>query len=232
MVDTVVALREVDLFRHLPEAELATLARQVVNRPYARNTLVFSQGDEGDGLYIVASGHVSINRANADGNELILAVYEPGESFGELALFDDEPRSASVVSIDDSSLLFLSRGAFRSFLKAHPDALFVCLQAVVRQVRRLTDLADEIALLDVRGRLARRLLRLAEQGVVSTETSGRRSRTGSFRITQQQLASMTGATRESVNKHLNLFVAEGIIRMDRGHIRILDLEALATVSDV
>jgi CRP/FNR family transcriptional regulator len=223
------ALREVSLFQDLAPVELETLSHQVVRKDYSRNELIFSQEDRGDGLYIIASGHVSITRQNPNGDELILAMYIPGEYFGELALFDDEPRSASASAIDECSLYFLSRSAFRSFLGTHPAALLTCLEVIVGHLRRCTDLADEIALLDVRSRLARRLLRLAKQGVVESERSEPGGAT-SYRITQQQLANMMGATRESVNKHLNGFVDEGIVRLERGHIHILDVKKLEACS--
>lgn len=223
------ALREVSLFQDLAPEELQTLSHQVVRKDYGRNELIFSQEDRGDGLYIIASGHVSITRQNPNGDELILAMYVPGEYFGELALFDEEPRSASASAIDECSMFFLSRGAFRSFLGTHPAALLSCLEVIVGQLRRCTDLADEIALLDVRSRLARRLLRLAKQGVVESERSEPGAVT-SYRITQQQLANMMGATRESVNKHLNAFVDEGMIRLERGHIHILDVKRLEACS--
>jgi CRP/FNR family transcriptional regulator, cyclic AMP receptor protein len=223
------ALREVSLFQDLAPAELETLSHQVVRKDYSRNELIFSQEDRGDGLYIIASGHVSITRQNPNGDELILAMYVPGEYFGELALFDDEPRSASASAIDGCSMYFLSRSAFRSFLGTHPAALLTCLEVIVGHLRRCTDLADEIALLDVRSRLARRLLRLAKQGVVESERS-EPGGAASYRITQQQLANMMGATRESVNKHLNGFVDEGIVRLERGHIHILDVKKLEACS--
>jgi CRP/FNR family cyclic AMP-dependent transcriptional regulator len=223
------ALREVSLFLDIAPDELQILSHQVVRKDYSRNELIFSQEDRGDGLYIVASGHVSITRQNPNGDELILAMYVPGEYFGELALFDDEPRSASASAIDECSVYFLSRAAFRSFLGTHPAALLSCLEVIVGQLRRCTDLADEIALLDVRSRLARRLLRLAKQGVLESERS-QPAGTTSYRITQQQLANMMGATRESVNKHLNGFVDEGMIRLERGHIHVLDFKKLEACS--
>src|SRR5579859_2794142 len=183
------SLRAVTLFHGLPETELGALGRQVVQRRYGRGELIFSQGEAGDGLYIVAEGHVSISRQNPDGDELIHTIYEPGEYFGELALFDREPRSASATAAQVCNLLFLSRSAFQSFLESHPGALLTCLEAVVGQLRRLTDVADELALMDVRQRLARRLVRLSEQGVLDDDKGGH----GTFHITQQQLASMLGA---------------------------------------
>ena len=219
-------MRDVILFRDLPPAELDLLSRQVTHRRYPKNALIFSQGDPGDGLYIVAEGHVSINRQNPFGDELIFGLYEPGEYFGELALFDGEPRSAAAVAVDDCTLLFLSRTAFRQFVQRHPSAVFLCLAVVAKQLRRCTDLADEIALLDIRSRLARRLVRLANDGVIEGGNVPQRS----FRITQQHLANMLGATRESVNKHLNSLVDGGIIRLERGQVHILDMGRLEDIS--
>lgn len=212
-------LRDVALFRDLPDAEFAVLARQVARREYGRNELIFSQGDRGDGLYIVTDGHVAISRENANGDEVIITLHEPGEYFGELALFDDEPRSASATAEEATTALFLSRSLFRQFLEEHPAALFSCLQVVVRQLRRCTDLVDELALMDVRSRLARRLLSLQNDGMLDATDN-------TFRLTQQHLAHMTGATRESVNKHLNVLVDEGVVQLWRGRIRILNREAL------
>lgn len=221
------SLRAVTLFHGLSEPELAVLGQQVVERRYGRGELIFSQGEAGDGLYIVGSGHVTISRQSAEGDELILTIYEPGEYFGELALFDREPRSASATAAEVCQLLFLSRSAFRSFLESHPAALLLCLEVVVGQLRRLTDVADELALMDVRRRLARRLLRLSQQGVLEEDARGH----GAFHITQQQLASMLGATRESVNKHLNAFVDRGYIRLERGAIQIRNRTSLETISE-
>ncbi len=212
-------LRDVALFRDLPDTEFAVLVRQVARREYGRNELIFSQGDRGDGLYIVTDGHVRISRENASGDEVIITLHEPGEYFGELALFDDEPRSASATAEEPTTALFLSRSLFREFLEQHPSALFSCLQVVVRQLRRCTDLVDELALMDVRSRLARRLLSLQSGGMLDGTDN-------TFRLTQQHLAHMTGATRESVNKHLNALVDEGVVQLWRGRIRILDREAL------
>lgn len=222
---TAETLGDVPLFSQLPHTDLEALGAQAVLRRYARNHVIFSQGDPGDGLYVLTEGRVVITRSGADGNELILTICEPEEAFGELALVDQEPRSASAVALEDCSALFLSSAAFSTFLHAHPEALFACLRAIVRQLRRCTELADEIALLDVRSRLARRLVRLAEQGAVS--------RPGipppRFNITQQQLASMTGASRESVNKHLAALADEGVIELDRGHVYIIDMDRLAEI---
>jgi len=218
----VAALRGVSLFRELPEADLQELARQVVLRRVTRNEEVFAQGDAGDGLYVVAAGLVGIIRQSPEGDELLLSLCEQGESFGELALLDGAPRSASAIAMEGGTLLFLPRAAFRATLDAHPAALWRCLEAVVRQLRRLTDVADDIALVDVRRRLAHTLLRLADRGVIEVAGHPLEPEHRPVRITQQHLANMTGATRESVNKQLQAFAAEGLIALEQGRVRVVD----------
>lgn len=215
------ALAMIGLFGQLSADELDELTHQMQRQEFTRGQLIFSQGDPGDGLYILTRGRVAISRRGPDGDELILALCGPGDHFGELALFDDEPRSAGAAAVERSSILFLGRAAFRAFLETHPAAVLVCLESIVQQFRRCTDLVDEIALLDVRGRLASRLLKLGEQAVSRGTASD-----GQFRITQQQLASMIGTTRESVNKHLGAFIDEGTISLDSGGIHILNAAAL------
>lgn len=221
------ALRDLALFRGLTEDELTVLAGNMARRQCRRGAIVFSRGDPGDGLYVILRGHVSIQRQSVEGDELIVAVCEAGEYFGELALFDDEPRSATAVAMDSCTMGFISRTSFRSFLRTHPEAMLTCIEYVIRQLRRCTDLVDEIALLDVHRRLARRLLRLEDQGVIGSGGAN----TDMPRMTQQQIADMTGATRESVNKHLNALVDEGIIRLRHGQIEILDRAKLQAAAE-
>jgi len=216
-----VGLQRVDLFRDLHPADLELLAGRTVERRYHRDESIFAQGDRGDGLYIVKEGRVAISRLSRDGNELVLTVCESGDSFGELSLFDGEPRSAGAQAVDASLLLYLSRTDFETFVREHPAAMLACLRAVVKELRRCTDLADDVALLGVRGRLARRLLRLAEQSGDENAAAPLR-----LKVTQQQLAGMTGATRESVNKNLRAMEDDGLIRLARGQIEIESLEDL------
>lgn len=226
MRQIVEALRGVALFHDLPDAELAGLAGRVVRKRYGRDETIFAQGQRGDGLYVVAHGHIGITRQNAEGDELLLTLAGPGEYVGELSLFDGAPRSAGVVAVDDCRLLFLPRDAFRAFLEAHPAALWTCLAVIAGQLRRLTEVADDIALRDLRGRLARGLLRLADQGAVAVAGTPPAREGHAVRITQQHLANMLGATRERVNKQLQALAEEGVIILERGQVRVLDRAAL------
>lgn len=224
--DIVSALRGVPLFHGLSDAELTGLAGRVVRKRYARAETIFALGERGDGLYIVARGHIGIARQNAEGDELLLTLAGPGEYVGDLALFDGAPRSATATAVDDCRLLFLPRDAFRAFLEAHPAALWACLAVIVGRLRRLTEVADDIALRDLRARLARGLLRLADQGAVAVAGSQLAERDSAVRITQQHLANMLGATRERVNKQLQALAEEGVIALERGQVHILDRAAL------
>lgn len=216
------ALQTVTLFRTLPDSELEALTGQVVRKRFGPNALIFSQGEIGDGMYIVIEGHVSIVRQGPDGHDLVLALAEPGEYFGELALFDGVPRSASAVTLDHCRVLFLSRAAFHEFIRIYPAAVWTCLAVVIGYVRRLTDVADDIALLDLRSRLARRLIRLADQGLIGADGNQEMRGKRAVRITQQHLANMTGSTRESVNKHLKTFEKERLIALEHGQVRVVD----------
>lgn len=219
------ALARVALFGRLPTDELDDLMRQTHEVVFPRGAIIFSQGDPGNGMYILVRGHVAISRQGPHGDELILAMCGPGDHFGELALFDDEPRSAGAMAAERTTALFLGRTDFRTYLEGHPAAVLLCLESIVRQFRRCTDLADEIALLDVRSRLASRLLKLGEDNEGHDAGISRR-----FRITQQQLASMIGTTRESVNKHLGALIDAGVISMEDGHVHIRDAATLRDYS--
>lgn len=225
------ALRGVSLFGTLPEAALYGLACQVVRRRLGRDEVVFLQGDAGDGLYVVETGLVGIMRQSVEGDELLLALCEPGDVFGELALIDGAPRSATAMALEAGALLVLPRAAFRATLDAHPAALWRCLEAVVAQLRRLTAVADDIALADVRARLAHALLRLADRGVIEAADRAPERGLRRVRLTQQHLANMTGTTRESVNKQLQALAAEGLIALEQGRVRVLDRAGLEACGD-
>jgi CRP-like cAMP-binding protein len=165
-------LATMPLFAGLAPAELDDLARRAVTRRYGRGETIFSQGDDGTGLFLIVQGQAEIVRENLDGNELILTVLGRPEHFGELALLDAAPRTASARSLDASVTVFLSREAFRDFLATHPAAVYTCLEVMARQFRRLTEVADELALQDVPTRLVHMLLRLTEPGSAAAGRPG------------------------------------------------------------
>jgi CRP-like cAMP-binding protein len=212
-------LAQVGLFADLTTDELLGLASLMRPRPYAKDEVIYLRGDPGTAFYVIASGKVKIALTSPDGKELILRRLGAGGFHGELALLDDEPRSADAIATEASVLFVLQRDAFRLFMTGHPDAASKLLGTVSQYLRRNAELIQDATFLDVPARLARILLELAGRpgdtelpppGVVITD-----------RIKQGELASLVGATRESINKWLGAFEKQGLIRYEKGQITLL-----------
>jgi CRP-like cAMP-binding protein len=220
-------LRRVPLFARLQSADLTQLAGALRSRTYAKGETIVRRDDAGTSLLIIAQGSVRISLSTPDGREVTLTLLGQGDSFGELALFDGEPRSADAIALERTRLLVLQRDAFLSFLAERPEAGLVLLAALARLIRRLTDQVYDSVFLDLSTRLARALLKLctSEQG---------EARPATIRMTQTQIGALVGATRESVNKWLGFYERRGIIQRERGALVILkprDLERFASVEE-
>ena len=212
-------LAQVGLFADLTTAELVGLASLMRPRPYAKDEVIYLRGDPGTAFYVIASGKVKIALTSPDGKELILRRLGPGGFHGELALLDDEPRSADAVSTEASVLLVLQRDAFRQFLSEHPGIATKLLSTVSQYLRRNAELIQDATFLDVPARLARILLELA-----SEPGAGDLPAPGAIipdRMKQGELAALVGATRESINKWLGSFEKQGLISYDKGQITLL-----------
>jgi CRP/FNR family cyclic AMP-dependent transcriptional regulator len=215
-------LARVSFFADLAKEELEGLSACFQRRHYAKGQVIFAQGDPGQSLYIVETGRVAAIASTADGRELVLNRFGPGECFGELALLDGEPRSANAVAQEACSLFLLRRDDFLRFLVEHPSVAIHLLALVSRKLRHTTQQALDVAFLDVPGRLARALLDLARaQG---GENVDRRSQ--AIRVTQSELAEMIGATRESTNRWLSYYTSQGLIDCQRGIVTILSPDGL------
>src|SRR5713226_4076768 len=156
-------LAQVGLFADLTPDELVSLAALMRPRPYAKDEVIYLRGDPGTAFYVIASGRVKIALTSPDGKELILRRFAAGDFHGELALLDDEPRSADAVATESSVLLVLQRDAFRQFLGEHPAVATKLLATVSQYLRRNADLIQDATFLDVPARLARILLELATE---------------------------------------------------------------------
>lgn len=215
-------LKQVEIFSPLSHEELAAVAQSITRRNYRSGQTIFFKGDAGDRMYVIEEGHVKIALASPEGKEIILAVLGGGDFFGELALIEDEPRSADAVAKEDCRLLILDREVFRRFVEAHPQAGLGLMAVLSRRLRQANELLEEAGFLDVPARLARVLLRLAE-------TRGRAAADGTLipgRLTQTELAGMVGATRESVNKALGLFARLGWLRHESGQLTVVNPDEL------
>jgi CRP/FNR family transcriptional regulator/CRP/FNR family cyclic AMP-dependent transcriptional regulator len=204
------------LFAPLEEEEQRALADSCRTRRFRAGEVLFHEGDPGHALFLLRSGHVKIVQIAADGAELILHVYGPGDTLGELALVDDGPRSATAVAMERVEALALHREEFLALLARHPAVAIAVLNKVISMVRRLNQQMHAVLSLDATGRLAQKLLELAD---LHGQETAEGIRIG-IRITQEQLAQMVGAARSTVNKQLGWFMERGTLTVEREQIVI------------
>jgi CRP/FNR family transcriptional regulator, cyclic AMP receptor protein len=201
------------LFRGLPPASLQRLASLATQRRFNAGEIVFSQGDPGDALYGVVTGKIRISAGATDGRELSLNIMEPGDTFGEIALLDGGERTASATADVASELVSIRREHFLDTLKREPALALELLRLCGQRLRWTSGLFEDAALLDVPSRLAKRLL-----GLVNSSDS--------LAISQEELASFLGVSRQVVNQHLQGWKDRGWIRLGRGVITLCDRGAL------
>jgi CRP/FNR family cyclic AMP-dependent transcriptional regulator len=215
-------LAQVPMFKSLGSEDLQRLSARLQPRRYEQGEVIFHRDDVGTALYLIRKGEVTIRLSSPEGKEVTLALLRRGESFGELALLDAEPRSTDAVAREETSLLSLNREDFRRFLVERPEVVPALLAELSRMVRRVTQLVHDANFLDARARLARVLLDLAEvQGQPAAEGV-----TLSSRLTQTELASLCGLTRESTNRWLRFYAREGLLSYEDGLITLLAPENL------
>jgi len=215
-------LRRLALFSELADDELELIAGHLSRRAYRQGEVIFVRGDPGSTMYFIESGRVRIVLTSAEGKELVLTILESGDFFGDLALLDGEPRSADALAHDHCRLLLLRQVDFYRALESRPHMAASLLRVMARRLRRNADIIEDAAFLEVPARLARALLQLADERG--------RAEDGALVVTaapsQSELAGMVGATRESINKWLAKFRQEGLVRLERGQLTILDMATL------
>ena len=187
-----------------------------------RGETLFTEGDPGDRLYIVTTGKVKLGRTAPDGRENLLAVMGPGEMFGELSLFDPGPRTATATAITATTLSGFGHSDLDPLLSQRPEVASRLLAALARRLRRTNEAMADLVFSDVPGRVAKALLDLAQRFGVQTDDGLRVTHD----LTQEELAQLVGASRETVKKALADFASRGVLRMDGRAVVILDLERL------
>ena len=193
------------LFSALDPQAQAELRAQMVEVRLARGKALFDEGEPGDRLYVVTSGKVKLGRTAADGRENLLAVMGPGEMFGELSLFDPGPRTATATAITDTTLIGLGNADLQPWLMQHPEVATQLLAALARRLRRTNEAMADLVFSDVPGRVAKALLDLARRFGVQAEDGLHVTHD----LTQEELAQLVGASRETVNKALADFASRG-----------------------
>jgi CRP/FNR family cyclic AMP-dependent transcriptional regulator len=216
------ALSEAPLFDALSEEDSRALRAGVSVVKLARGDRLFSEGDVGDKLYIIISGKIKLTRAAPDGRENLQSVHGPGEMFGELSLFDPVPRTATATAVTDAELAGLTHDDVRKWLSTRPEVAMHLLAALAQRLRRINDVKADLVFTDVPGRVAKALLDLAERfGVQNSEGIQ-----VNHDLTQEELAQLVGASRETVNKALADFAARGWIQLAAKSVLVTDADRL------
>jgi CRP/FNR family transcriptional regulator, cyclic AMP receptor protein len=201
-----VALKDIALFSGLSESDMQAISNLAVTRSFPKNTLVIYEGDTSNSLYVVLAGKVKVFLSDEEGKEVTLNLQGDGEYFGELAILDEAPRSASVMTVEDTKLAVLSKAAFEKCMEQHPTIALTVMRGLARRLRELTENVRSLALMDVYGRVARLLLEMSE------ETDGKN--VIKQRLTQRDIASMVGASREMVSRILRDLTIGGYISIE------------------
>ena len=215
-------VQEAPLFRELSPEAAQALVDSMEETHLPRGEVLFHEGDSGDRVYVVIEGKVKIGRHAPDGRENLLAILGPGQMFGELSLFAPGPRSATVTAVTDAVLLWLSHEKLLEWLDGRPDVARGMLAQLAGRLRRANDIVADLVFSDVPGRVAKSLLELSRRFGAPGE--------GGIRVahdlTQEELAQLVGASRETVNKALADFSGRGWIRLEQRSVVILDVDRL------
>jgi CRP/FNR family transcriptional regulator/CRP/FNR family cyclic AMP-dependent transcriptional regulator len=216
-------LKQVSLFANLADEDIQELMASAKRRTFRAGEVIFHRDDPGQVLYMIKEGKVKICIISPDGQEISLAVFGKGESFGEFALLDGLPRSADAIALEKVECYTLQRSDFHNAIMKNPKIAIQVLESLTKRLRNTDNMVEDLIFLDVYGRVAKKLLELADAHGVKTDDGVRID----VRLTQQELASMVGASRESVNKVMGYFTEKDFISTDKHRItlhRIADLK--------
>jgi CRP-like cAMP-binding protein len=203
-------LRSVPIFSELSEADFASLAKVANRRRYPKDSVVFFENEQGDFFFMILEGRIKVTILGDDGREVILSLLGSGDFFGEMALLDNEPRSATAIAVEDSELLSLHRNDFQSVLSDNRSIMVGLIKVLTARLRRANHQISTLALLDVYGRVARVIVDMARE-------EGRRLKDGRIafrRATHQEIANRIGTTRETVTRMLKDLERQGMIHIE------------------
>lgn len=197
------SLRNIPLFANVSDADLESIASHMIERRYPRHSVVVEEGLPGDYMYVICEGRVKVTKLSEDGREKILKLLGAGDFFGEMALLDRAPRSASVETLDASRMLALARNDFLASMRSSPNLAMAVVQELTRRLREASEHASSLSFLNVRERTKDSLARLAQEGAVRGE------RRVTPALTHQQIADMIGTSRETVTRVIKDLKTEG-----------------------
>jgi CRP/FNR family transcriptional regulator len=213
----------IPFFEELPDEQIEDLCMIVVDQVFHRGQIVFSEGDDGTGFYVVISGRVKIFKLSPEGKEQILHIFGPGDPFGEAAVFSGQHFPANAEAMESSRIFFFPRGSFSDLIKDNPSLALNMLAILSKRLRRFANLIDDLSLKEVPGRLAAHLLYLSGQSENSEQLE--------LNITKTQLASLLGTIPETLSRILGKMSKQGLIESDGRQIKILEREALEELAE-
>ena len=215
-------IRKAPLFTALDDASAASLLANMVSVKIAKGSVLFAEGDDGDHLYVITEGKLKLGTSSGDGRENLLSILGPGEMFGELSLFDPGPRTSTATAVTDAKLLSLGQEKLLPWLVDNPNVALHLLARLAQRLRRTNEAVGDLVFSDVPGRVAKALIDLGER-------FGKQTDEGLFvhhELTQEELAQLVGASRETVNKALADFAGRNWLKLDGRAVLITDLERL------
>ena len=216
-------IRKAPLFTALDDAASASLLANMVSVKISKGTILFAEGDGGDQLYVIAEGKLKRGTSSGDGRENLLSILGPGEMFGELSLFDPGPRTSTATAVTDAKLLSLGQEKLLPWLVENPKVSLQLLASLAQRLRRTNEAVGDLVFSDVPGRVAKALIDLGER-------FGKKTDEGLFvhhDLTQEELAQLVGASRETVNKALADFAGRNWLKLDGRAVLITDFERLS-----
>ena len=216
-------VRRAALFTALDDASAATLRASMTAVKVAKGKTIFKEGDIGDRLFVVVEGKLKLGTSSGDGRENLLSILGPGDMFGELSLFDPGPRTATATAVVDSRLLSLANDQVIGWVTAHPQVSLQLLGRLAQRLRKANDVLSDLVFADVPGRVAKAIIELGER-------FGTKKDDGlhvNHDLTQEELAQLVGASRETVNKALADFASRGWVKLEPRAVVVLDYERLS-----
>jgi CRP-like cAMP-binding protein len=216
-------VRRAPLFTALDEAAAVSLRASMDTVKIAKGSILFKEGDDGEHLYVIIDGKLKLGTSSGDGRENLLSILGPGEMFGELSLFDPGPRTSTATAVTDAKLLSLGHEKVIPWLKQNPEVSLQLLARLSQRLRRTNEAVGDLVFSDVPGRVAKALIDLGDR-------FGKTTPEGllvNHDLTQEELAQLVGASRETVNKALADFAGRGWLKLDGRSVLITDVERLS-----
>ena len=216
-------IRRAPLFTALDDASAASLRASMDSVKISKGGILFKEGDEGEHVYVIVDGKLKLGTSSGDGRENLLSILGPGEMFGELSLFDPGPRTSTATAVTDAKLLSLGQEKLIPWLATNPNVSLQLLARLAQRLRRTNEAVGDLVFSDVPGRVAKALIDLGER-------FGKQTDEGLFvhhDLTQEELAQLVGASRETVNKALADFAGRNWLKLDGRAVLITDFERLS-----